>query len=376
MLARAQALEAAGREIIHLEIGQPDTPTFPEIAEAGMRAIKEGHTNYTASAGMPALREAIARKTGNQLGLEIKPSQVVVGPGGQMFMAMVALALVRPGDEVLYPDPGFPSYKAVIELTGGVPVPLPLYESQGFSFTKSAFNQLINERTRLVILNSPNNPTGGLLSDTMLEHVANVTSQYDIWILSDEVYRCLTFEGWPATSIASIPSSCDRIIILDSFSKTYAMTGWRLGYAVMPEDLALRVELIVSHTIGCTATFTQIAGLEALSGSYDQIRAVTADYQRRRDVIVAGLNAIPGVGCQLPRGAFYAFPNISSFGQSSAWMSDYLLEKAGVALLPGTDFGAEGEGYLRLCFANSMENLQIAIERISTALKEIHSITV
>ncbi len=368
MLARAQALEAEGREIIHLEIGQPDAPTFDNIAQAGIQAIQDGHTRYTPPMGIPALRQAIAEDAEKRRNIEVHPAQVVVGPGAKPALFFPTLALVRPGDEVIYPDPGFPTYAAMIGVAGGTPVPVPLREENDFAFDLDIFDKLLSDRTRLIILNSPSNPTGGVLSLPVLEHIADAARRHDIWVLSDEIYTRLAFDGMLVPSIAALPGMRERTVICDGFSKTYAMTGWRLGYGIMPESLAERVGLLLTHSIGCTATFTQYAGLEALTGPQEQAENVVAEYQRRRDVLVAGLNAIPGVQCRVPQGAFYVFPNVSAFNRTSNWLADYLLEQAGVAVLPGTAFGAGGEGYLRLCFANSMENIQSALERISAAL--------
>jgi aspartate aminotransferase len=370
MLAKAQALEAAGREIIHLEIGQPDAPTFEHIAQAGMDAIQEGYTRYTPSAGIPALRSAIASDAGNRRGVRFTPEQVVVGPGAKPALFFPTLALVGPGDEVIYPDPGFPTYLAMIQVAGGVPRPVPLREEQDFSFDLDAFDRLVNARTRLVILNSPSNPTGGVMPLHALEHIARVAVEQDLWVLSDEIYSRLIYDT-PAPSIVALPGMAERTIICDGFSKTYAMTGWRLGYGIMPAPLAERVELLLTHSVGCTASFTQMAGLEALQGPQEAVDRVVAEYRRRRDALVTGLNAIPGVRCRMPQGAFYVFPNLSVFGKTSNWLAEYLLEQAGVALLPGTSFGPNGEGYLRLCFANSMENIQKALSRIAAALKPL-----
>lgn len=367
MLAKAQALEAAGRRVIHLEIGQPDVPTFENISQAGVDAIQEGYTRYTPSAGMPALRRAIAEDASRRRGISIEPAQVVVGPGAKPALFFPTLALVRPGDEVIYPDPGFPTYAAMIEVAGGTPVPVPLREEEDFSFDLDAFDQLVNDHTRMVILNSPSNPTGGVMPTAALEHIAEVARQRDLWVLSDEIYARLVY-GPPAPSIATLPGMAERTIICDGFSKTYAMTGWRLGYGIMPRPLAERVELLLTHSVGCTASFTQVAGIEAINGPQEQVEAVVAEYRRRRDALVAGLNAIPGVHCRLPQGAFYVFPNVSAFGRSSDWLAEYLLEEAGVALLPGTSFGKNGEGYLRLCFANTLENILEALERMKVAL--------
>lgn len=368
MLARAQALEAEGREIIHLEIGQPDNPTFDNVAQAGIRAIQEGHTRYNPPAGLAALREVVAEDAGRRRGIDVRPSEVIIGPGTKPILFFPTLALVNPGDEVLYPDPGFPTYPAMIGVAGGVPVPVPLREENDFAFDLDAFDRLVGERTRMVVLNSPGNPTGGVMPVPVLEHIAEAAQRYDFWVLSDEIYARLAFDDVAVPSIAALPGMRERVIICDGFSKTYAMTGWRLGYGIMPESLADRLDLLLTHSVGCTATFTQYAGIEALTGPQDQVAAVVVAYRRRRDVLVAGLNAIPGVRCQVPRGAFYAFPNVSAFGKPSDWLADYLLDEAGVALLSGTGFGPGGEGYLRLCFANSMANIQKALVRITAAL--------
>ncbi len=370
MLARAQSLEAGGQKIIHLEIGQPDEPTFENIAQAGVQAIRQGYTRYTPSAGIPALRKAVAEAASRRLGVKVDPAQVVMGPGAKPALFFPTLALVRPGDEVIYPDPGFPTYRAMIEVAGGTPVPVPLQEEADFSFDLQAFDRLVSERTRLIVLNSPSNPTGGVMPVEALRHIATVAAERGIWVLSDEIYTRLSYIG-TVPSIASLPGMLERTIICDGFSKTYAMTGWRLGFGIMPAALAGRVELLLTHSIGCTASFTQMAGLEAIHGPQERVEAVVAAYRRRRDALVAGLNAIPGVRCRLPQGAFYVFPNISALGKSSDWLANYLLEKAGVALLPGTSFGAYGEGYLRLCFANSLENIQIAIERMDAAIRAL-----
>jgi len=374
MLARAQALEAEGREIIHLEIGQPDVPTFENVAQAGIQAIREGRTRYNPPAGVPALRAAIAEDAGQRRGIDVSPSQVVVGPGAKPALFFPTLALVRPGDEVIYPDPGFPTYAAMIGVAGGVPVPVPLREENDFAFDLAIFDDVVSDRTRMIILNSPSNPTGGVLSPPVLEHIADAAQQHDLWVLSDEIYARLTFDGLPAPSIATLPGMRERTVICDGFSKTYAMTGWRLGFGIMPESLAERVGLLLTHSIGCTATFTQHAGLEALTGPQEPVEAVVAEYQRRRDVLVAGLNGIPGVRCRVPQGAFYTFPNVSAFGRTSDWMASHLLEEAGVAVLPGTAFGAGGEGHLRLCFANSMKNIQAALERMAATLAKLNTV--
>jgi aspartate/methionine/tyrosine aminotransferase len=370
VLARAQALEAQGREIIHLEIGQPDFETYPHIALAGIEAITTGKTRYNPPAGIPELRRALAADTGRRLGLAFVPEQVVIAPGTKPLLLLPMMALLEPGDEVIYPDPGFPSYAAAIGLVGAVPVPVPLTEASGYDLDLDAFDAALSPRTRLVLLNSPGNPTGGIHAAATLEHVARAARARDLWVLSDEIYTRLTYES-PAPSIASLPGMAERTIIADGFSKTYAMTGWRLGYGLMPRPLAEKLNLLLTHSVGCTATFTQYAGLAAVLGPQDRVAAVIETFRRRRDRIVEGLNDIPGVRCPLPAGAFYAFPNIQAFGRSSQDLADYLLEEAGVAVLPGTAFGRYGEGYLRLSYANSLENIEKALGRMAAALGRI-----
>ncbi len=369
VLARAQALEAQEREIIHLEIGQPDFPTWPNVSLAGIRAIASGQTRYNPPAGLPRLREAIAETSARQHGVAIRPSQVIVAPGAKPGLFFPTLALVEPGDEVIYPDPGFPTYAAMIGVAGGVPVPVPLREENQFSFDLDLFDQRLSDRTKLIILNSPANPTGGVIPQADLEHIAAAAQKHNAWVLSDEIYARLAYDGLHVPSIASLPGMLDRTVICDGFSKTYAMTGWRLGWMIAPEALAKRLELLMTHSIGCTATFTQLAGIEALLGDQSPVEAIVAGYQRRRDRIVAGLNAIPGVTCQSPQGAFYVFPNVKSFGLTSREIQNRLLDKAGVAVLAGTDFGAGGEGYLRLCYATSIETIDRALEKMAEALR-------
>ena len=369
VLARANQLEAAGQEIIHLEIGQPDYPTFENVAQAGIDAIRAGHTRYTPPVGMPSLREAIAEDSGRRRGIRIAADEVVVSPGGKPNLFFPTLALVEAGDEVIYPDPGFPTYEAMIGVAGGRPMAVPLLEENNFSFDLEAFDRLISERTKLIILNSPGNPTGGMIPRADLEHIARQAQKFNAWVMSDEIYARLVYEDAEFNSIASVPGMQERTIIVDSFSKTYSMTGWRLGYGIMPRELAAKVDLLLTHSVGSTAHFTQFAGLEAITGPQDQVKVMVADYQNRRDVIVDGLNAIPGFLCQKPQGAFYAFPNIKGTGMKSGELADLILEKAGVALLPGSSFGRHGEGYLRLSYANSIENIRKGLERIKSVLK-------
>jgi aspartate/methionine/tyrosine aminotransferase len=370
VLARATQLEAAGREIIHLEIGQPDYATFENVSRAGIEAIRAGKTRYTPPAGMLSLREAIAEDSGNRRGIKIYPDEVVVSPGGKPNLFFPTIALVESGDEVIYPNPGFPTYEAMIKVAGGVPVAVPLLEKNSFSFDLDAFDKLINERTKLIILNSPSNPTGGVIPPADLEHIAAQAERYDCWVMSDEIYARIIYDGLIAPSIAALPEMKERTIIVDGFSKTYSMTGWRLGYGIMPRALAARVDLLLTHSIGSTAHFTQFAGLEAVTGEQGMVDVMVAEYQRRRNIIVDGLNAIPGFSCQKPQGAFYVFPNIRGTGMNSTDLANLILEKAGVALLPGSSFGDYGEGYLRLSYANSVENIQMGLEKIQAVVKE------
>ena len=368
VLARANQLEAAGQEIIHLEIGQPDYATFENVSQAGIAAIRSGKTRYTPPAGMPSLREALAEDAGRRRGIDVHPDEVVVSPGGKPNLFFPTLALVEPGDEVIYPNPGFPTYEAMIKVAGGVPVAVPLLEENSFSFDLEAFDKLINEKTKLIILNSPSNPTGGVIPPADLEHIASQAERYNCWVMSDELYTRIVYDDLEAPSIASLPGMKKRTIIVDGFSKTYSMTGWRLGFGIMPKELAERVDLLLTHSIGSTAHFTQFAGLEAITGPQNMVEIMVTEYQRRRDAIVDGINALPGFVCQKPQGAFYVFPNITGTGMSSTELANLILEKAGVALLPGNSFGEYGEGYLRISYANSLENIQKGLEQIKSIL--------
>ncbi len=371
MLARAQQLEAQGRQILHLEVGQPDFDTFAHISQAGIDAIQSGKTRYNPPAGLTPLRQVIAEDASDRQGFAVSPAEVVVGPGAKPGLFFPTLALVEPGDEVIYPDPGFPTYSAMIAVAGGVPVPVPLLEEKGFSFDLDAFDACLSPRTRLIILNTPANPTGGVIPKADLEHIAAAAQKYDAWVMADEIYARLAYDGLDVPRIAALPGMRERTVIVDGFSKTYAMTGWRLGYSIMPQPLAERVSLLLNHSVGCTAMFTQYAGVEALTASQEMAEAVVAEYQRRRDRMIAGLNAIPGVSCLKPQGAFYAFPNVKAFGVPVRQLAMRILDEAGVALLPGVDFGAHGEGYLRLCYAVSPEQIDEALEKVATVLATI-----
>jgi len=371
VLAKAGQLEAAGKEIIHFEIGQPDYDTFSNVSLAGIRAISEGKTRYTHPAGIPLLREIIAEDVGRRRGITIHADEVTVSPGGKPNLFFPTLALVEPGDEVIYPNPGFPTYEAMIGVAGGVPIPVPLLEENDFSFDLDAFDKLINKRTKLVILNSPSNPTGGVIPRKDLEHIAAQVQKFNCWVMSDEIYTRLAYDSMEVASIVSLPGMQERTIIVDGFSKTYSMTGWRLGFGIMPEKLAACVGLLLTHALGSTAHFTQFAGVEALSGPQDMVDSMLAEYQRRRDVVVAGLNSIPGITCRKPQGAFYAFPNIRGTGMTSDELANMILEKAGVALLPGSSFGKFGEGYLRLSYAASIPDIERGLARIKSAVEQI-----
>jgi len=363
VLVRARALEKQGRSIIHLEIGEPDFPTPPHIVEAGKRALDEGFTKYGPTAGLPELRESIARYISRTRGIAVTPDCVCVTPGGKPIMFFTMLALLEPGDEVIYPDPAFPIYESMIRFAGAIPVPIPLVESRGFSFDPELFRSKLSERTRMVILNSPQNPTGGVIPADDIAALAAMLRDRDIMVLSDEIYSRLSYEGTPV-SIAGFDGMQEKTIILESFSKTYSMTGWRLGYGVMPLWLADAVNILMVNSNSCTAAFTQRAGIAALEGPQDCVDQMAAEFRRRRDAICAGLNAIPGFRCPVPAGAFYAFCNVEGTGIGSKELADYLLNEAGVASLNGGAFGEHGNGYIRFSYANSMENLMEAVERI------------
>lgn len=364
VLALAQDLERQGRDIIHLELGEPDFRASDAIVDAAVEAIHAGKTRYTAPSGIRELREAVAADAGRRRGIDVSPEQVVISPGAKPDLFFPTLALVEPGDEVIYPDPGFPTYEGMISVAGGVPVPVPLAEENDFSFDLDAFDCLINDKTKLIVLNSPGNPTGGVVPRVDLEHIARQAIAHDCWVISDEIYARIAYDGLEVPSIAALDGMRERTVIVDGFSKTYAMTGWRLGYGIMPEALADRMNLLLTHSIGCSTHFTQYAGVEAVLGDQSWVDDMVAQYKERRDALVAGLNALPGVTCRLPQGAFYVFPNITGTGQSSDELANMLLEEMGVAVLPGTAFGKYGEGYLRLAYCNSLENIERALERI------------
>jgi aspartate/methionine/tyrosine aminotransferase len=370
VLARARALERRGKEIVHLEIGEPDLDTPAHIREAAKRALDAGATHYGPSAGLPELREAIAKDVAATRQIPVDPEEVVVTPGAKPIMYFVITALVDPGDEVIHPNPGFPIYESVVRFVGGVPVPIPLREGEGFGFDLSVLEARISPRTRLIILNSPQNPTGGVLEREQLRRIAGIALRHRIPVLADEIYKAFLYEGEFA-SITAQPGMKDLTIILDGFSKAYAMTGWRLGYGVMPRDLAEHVTRLMVNSNSCTATFTQLAGIAALQGDQQPVQRMVAEFRRRRDLIVDGLNRLPGVSCRSPRGAFYVFPSIAALGRPSAEVAARLLDEAGVAVLGGSAFGEHGEGYLRLSYANSEANIARALARMRPVLERL-----
>jgi aspartate/methionine/tyrosine aminotransferase len=363
VLVKARALEAKGKSVIHLEIGEPDFDTPANIVDSGVDALRKGWTHYGPANGLPQLREAIAEDVSRSRGIPVSPEEVVVVPGGKPVMFFVILALAQAGDEVIYPNPGFPIYESMINFAGAKAVPLRLREEMDFRFDVQELASLITDRTRLIILNSPQNPTGGVLTGQDIQEIAKVIGNRDVMILSDEIYSRLIFDG-EHHSIAAVPGFKDRTIILDGFSKTYAMTGWRMGYGVMRTDLVPQVSRLVTNATSCTASFTQVAGVEALRGDQGSVEKMRLEFLRRRDMFVKGLNQIKGFSCRMPAGAFYAFPNIQKTGWPSKKLADALLDDAGVAALSGTAFGASGEGYLRFSIANSYQNLEQALERV------------
>lgn len=373
VLARAKALEATGKRVIHLEIGEPDFDTAPHIVEAATKALRDGQTHYCPAPGIPALREAAANHLTAHRGIDVHPDSIVVTPGAKPFLFFGILATCNPGDEVIYPNPGFPIYESAIKWAGATPVPLPLTEETDFAFTAEDLRSRMTSKTKMVILNSPANPTGGYISKQLNAEVAAVLADHDCWILSDEVYSEMLWSGCEHDTIAGHQGLQDRTILLDGFSKTFAMTGWRLGYASLPEPLREPITRLIINSVSCTAPATQLAGVAALTGPRTEIDAMMAEFDRRRVAVVEGLNSLPGVSCRDPKGAFYAFPNVKGTGQDSRVVADRLLQEAGVAVLSGTAFGDYGDGYLRLSYANSMENIQEAIEAMRGLLETMQA---
>jgi aspartate/methionine/tyrosine aminotransferase len=367
VLNKARALERQGKDIVHLEIGEPDFDTPLNVVEAAIDALHKGWTHYGPSAGLPELRQAIAEYVSRTRGVSVAPDEVVVVPGGKPIIFFSVLSLVDAGDEVIYPNPGFPIYESMINYVGGRAVPIQLREERDFGLDVDEFASLLNDRTRLIILNSPQNPTGGVLSKQSIYDIADAIGDRNVMILSDEIYSRLIFEG-EHFSIMSIPGFKERTILLDGFSKTYAMTGWRMGYGVMRPDLAAQMTRLMTNSNSCTASFTQIAGVEALRGDQSSVDHMRDEFKRRRDAFVAGLNQVKGFSCRMPKGAFYAFPNIKRTGWKAKPLASALLEDAGVALIGGPDFGVLGEGYVRVSYANSTENILRALDRIGEFL--------
>ncbi len=364
VLARAKALEAKGRDIVHLEIGEPDFDTPANIIDKAVEALRSGYTHYGPAAGMPDVRKVFAEHIASDRGIDVGPDNVVIVPGGKPIIYFPLTALVDPGDEVIYPNPGFPIYESVINFLEGKAVPLKLAEEKDFSFDIEDLRAAASDRTKLLIINSPQNPTGGMLSSDDLDAIAELAVKHDFWVLSDEIYSKIIYEG-THDSISTRPGMLERTIILEGHSKTYAMTGWRLGYGIMPAELAAAVAKLQTNCTSCTAAFTQIAGAEALTGPQDAAEAMVAEFKVRRDLLVDGLNAIEGITCKKPRGAFYVFPNITGSGLTSKEAEVRLLDEFGVAALAGTSFGAFGEGYLRFSYANSQDNIRKALERFA-----------
>src|SRR6202161_2863140 len=369
VLNKARALERQGKSIIHLEIGEPDFDTPANVVDAGVDALRNGWTHYGPSAGLPELRQTIAYYVSGTRSVKVASEEVVVVPGGKPIIFFTMLALIDEGDEVIYPNPGFPIYESMIHYVGGKAVPIHLREERDFTLDVDELAALITDRTKLIILNSPQNPTGGVMQRPDVEQVAKLIGDRNILVLSDEIYSRLLFEG-DHFSIMSVPGMQERTILLDGFSKTYAMTGWRMGYGVMRPDLAAHITRLMTNSNSCTASFTQIAGIEALRGDQTSVDHMREEFHRRRDVVVDRLNRIKGFSCRMPKGAFYVFPNITKTGWKSKKLADTLLDEAGVACLSGTAFGDYGEGYLRFSVANSLENLTEALKRIDQWTKQ------
>ncbi|MDP6042292.1 MAG: pyridoxal phosphate-dependent aminotransferase [Candidatus Latescibacteria bacterium] len=372
VLVKARALEAQGHDVVHLEIGEPDFDTPSHIVEAGQKALADGFTHYGPPVGLPDLREAIAEEISSTRQIEVHPDQVVVTPGAKPIMFYSILALANEGDEVIYPNPGFPIYESVIRFVGATPVPMPLTEDRGFSWDVDLLRELVTDKTKLMIVNSPQNPTGGVIPEADLKAIAEVAVEYQIPVMADEVYSRMIY-GETFHSISAYEGMADLLIILDGFSKTYAMTGWRIGFGVMPLDLVPHFNRLMVNSNSCTAAFTQMAAVAALKGPQDESEAMIAEFRKRRDFIVAGLNAIEGITCPMPVGAFYAFPNITGLGKTSSEVADLILNEGHVACLAGSDFGQYGEGYLRFSYANSVGNIQKALERIRGCAEKLLS---
>ncbi len=370
VMARAKSLEAKGKDIIYLQIGEPDFATPKHIVDGAIDALRSGHTHYSSPSGILPLKEAIADEVFLRRGVRPEIEQIVVTPGAKPIIFLVMLACIESGDEVIYPNPGFPIYESMINFAGGKAVPLPLREDKGFSFDREEFISLLSKRTKMIIINSPHNPTGGILSADDIDLIAKTAKDMGILVLTDEVYKNIIY-GEKHHSIYSIAGMKDNCVLLDGFSKTYSMTGWRLGYGVMPTELASKIERLIINSNSCTSTFSQYAAVEALKGPTKESESMVKVFKKRRDFIVEGLNSLPGVSCIKPKGAFYVFPNVSEISMQSDQLEDYLLNDAGVAVLSGSAFGKHGNDYLRLSYANSIENIEKALERIRVSLAKI-----
>ncbi len=370
VLAKASEMERQGRDIIHLEIGDTDFDTPPSIVEEAYAQMKSGQTHYCPSAGLLALREAVCEWLRRDGRGDYSPDEIVVGPGGKPFLYYAIMATAGPGDEVIYPDPGFPVYESVALYAGAKPIALPILEKNDFRFTPDDLRARVTEKTRLLILNYPHNPTGGTLTRSELESIAEIAVENDIIVLSDEVYAHMLFEG-EHTSLSTLPGMRERTIMLETFSKTYAMTGWRLGFIAAPPALAEPLAQLITNSVSCVPPFIQLAGAKGLLEDQSESRAMMDDFRRRRDIFISGLNEVEGISCQYPDGAFYAFPNVSRIPMGADDFADYLLDEAGVAALPGSAFGVHADDHLRMCFANSVENLERAVDRIARAVKQL-----
>jgi aspartate aminotransferase len=371
VLARAKAMEATGAKVIHLEIGEPDFPTAPHIVEAAVEALRSGQTHYVPAPGVPPLREAVAaflERTGR---MRVSPDRVIVTPGAKPIMFFTIMALCGDGDEVLYPDPSFPMYESITAFAGAVPVPIPLREGNEFRIDTDELERLVTDRSKLLIINSPHNPCGSSLTRADCEAIADIAQRHDLTVLTDEVYWAIRYGQEPHASVLDVDGMADRTILLDGWSKTFAMTGWRLGFGVFPPALVEPVTRLVINSVSCTSAFSQYAAIAALQGPWEPVEQMVAEFRRRRDVIVAGLNYIPGISCLEPQGAFYVFPDITGTGLTSARLAALLLQDAGVAALAGTAFGTFGEGFLRFSYANSVENIQAALAAVRTQLAAV-----
>lgn len=371
MLARCRELEREGKEIIHMEIGEPDFNTPDNIVEVAIKALKEGEHHYTPSKGILPLRETVAGYISKTRNIDVHPDEVVISPGGKSMIFYPIMACVDHGDEVLYPNPSYPPYKSHIQFAGGIPVPVPLLEEKNFAFDVDELESRITPKTKMLIINSPNNPTGGMILEDDYARIAGLVRKHNLIVLSDEIYSRIIYDGLKHVSLISQPGMREHVILLDGFSKTYAMTGWRLGYGVMPKQIAEFITKLNLNIASCTNTFVQIAGIEALKGSQDEINKMVEEFTKRKDFIIKGFNELPGISCKSPLGAFYAFPNVKNLGMPSRELSELLLREAGIACLPGTSFGEYGEGYLRFSYATSLENIEKCLMKMRRVLEKL-----